>query len=58
MVPTTQMLTCGYFIDDLRAGAYITERLVNDSNPLLFDVNPMKGPTHFSSSNVRKLGRR
>jgi hypothetical protein len=52
------MLTCGYFIDDLRAGAYITERLVNDSNPLLFDVNPMKGPTHFSSSNVRKLGRR
>lgn len=43
---------------DLRAGAYITERLVNDSSPLLFDVNPMKGPNYFSSSNVRKLGRR
>lgn len=43
---------------DLRAGAYITERLVNDSKPLLFDVNPMKGPAYFSSSNVRKLGRR
>jgi Protein of unknown function (DUF1329) len=43
---------------DLRAGAYIAERLVNDSAPLLFDVNPMNGPAYFSPSNVRKLGRR
>jgi uncharacterized protein DUF1329 len=43
---------------DLRAGAYIAERLVNDSAPLQFDAVPMKGPAHFSASNVRKLGRR
>jgi hypothetical protein len=43
---------------DLRAGAYITERLINDSAPLLYDVNPLKGPAYFSPSNVRKLGRR
>ena len=43
---------------DLRAGAYITERLVNDSKPLLYDINPVKGPAYFSPSNVRKLGRR
>jgi len=43
---------------DLRAGAYIAERLVNDSEPLLYDAEPMKGPNHFSPSNVRKLGRR
>lgn len=43
---------------DLRAGAYIAERLVNDSAPLLFDQNPLKGPSYFSPSNVRKLGKR
>jgi len=43
---------------DLRAGAYIAERLINDSAPMLYDVNPMKGPAYFSPSNVRKLGRR
>jgi len=43
---------------DLRAGAYITERLVNDSSPLLYDINPMKGPAYFAPANVRKLGRR
>ena len=43
---------------DLRAGAYIVERLINDSEPLLYDVNPMKGPSYFSPTNVRKLGRR
>ena len=43
---------------DLRAGAYIAERMINDSSPLLYDVNPVKGPAHFSPSNVRKLGRR
>ena len=43
---------------DLRAGAYIAERLINDSSPMLYDVNPLKGPTHFSPTNVRKLGRR
>lgn len=43
---------------DLRAGAYIAERLINDSAPMLYDVNPRKGPTYFSPSNVRKLGKR
>jgi hypothetical protein len=43
---------------DLRAGAYIAERLVNDSAPLKNDVVPMKGPNHFSPSNIRKLCRR
>jgi hypothetical protein len=43
---------------DLRAGAYIAERLINDSAPLKYDVNPMKGPAHFSPSNIRKLGKR
>lgn len=43
---------------DLRAGAYIVERLINDSSPLLYDVNPVKGPAYFSPTNVRKLGRR
>lgn len=43
---------------DLRAGAYIAERLINDSEPMLYDINPMKGPEYFSPTNVRKLGRR
>ncbi len=43
---------------DLIAGAYIAERLVNDSTPLLYDINPVKGPTYFSPSNIRKLGKR
>lgn len=43
---------------DLRAGAYIAERLINDSAPMLFDASPAKGPAYFSPSNVRKLGRR
>jgi hypothetical protein len=43
---------------DLRAGAYIAERLVNDSSPLMYDESQMKGPAYFSPSNVRKLGRR
>jgi hypothetical protein len=43
---------------DLRAGAYIAERLINDSAPLENDVVPMKGPAYFSPSNIRKLGRR
>jgi hypothetical protein len=43
---------------DLRAGAYIAERLINDSSPLLYDVNPVKGPNYFGPTNVRKLGRR
>ncbi len=43
---------------DLRAGAYLAERLINDSAPLLYDVNPIKGPAHFSPSNIRKLGKR
>jgi hypothetical protein len=43
---------------DLRAGAYIAEQLINDSAPMLHDVNPMKGEAHFSPSNIRKLGKR
>jgi hypothetical protein len=43
---------------DLRAGAYIAERLINDSAPELHDVNPIKGPEYFSPGNVRKLGKR
>ena len=43
---------------DLRAGAYIAERLINDSTPMLFDVSPVKGEVYFSPSNVRKLGKR
>jgi hypothetical protein len=43
---------------DLRAGAYIAERLINDSAPMLYDVKTVRGPAHFSPSNIRKLGRR
>jgi hypothetical protein len=43
---------------DLRAGAYIAERLINDSAPMLYDVKPMRGPAYFSPSNIRKLGKR
>ena len=43
---------------DLRAGAYIAERLINDSAPMLFDVKPIRGAKYFSPSNVRKLGNR
>jgi hypothetical protein len=43
---------------DLRAGAYTADRMINDSAPLLYDVNPVKGPAHFSPSNIRKLGKR
>ena len=43
---------------DLRAGAYTADRMINDSAPLLYDVNPVKGPSHFSPSNIRKLGKR
>ena len=43
---------------DLRAGAYLAERLINDSAPMLYDVKPVKGPSYFSPSNIRKLGRR
>jgi hypothetical protein len=43
---------------DLRAGAYIAERLINDSAPMLYDVKEVKGPAHFSASNIRKLGKR
>jgi hypothetical protein len=43
---------------DLRAGAYIAERLTNDSSPLLYDKSPVQGPNYFGPTNVRKLGRR
>ncbi|MEZ5571008.1 MAG: DUF1329 domain-containing protein [Halioglobus sp.] len=43
---------------DLRAGAYIAEQLINDSAPMVYDINPMKGPAYFSPSNIRKLGKR
>ena len=43
---------------DLRAGAYIAERLINDSKPMFYDVSPVKGASYFSPTSVRKLGRR
>ena len=43
---------------DLRAGAYIVERLINDSAPMVYDIEPVKGPAYFAPANVRKLGRR
>jgi hypothetical protein len=43
---------------DLRAGAYIAERLVNDSAPMLYDMSPPEGEAYFGPANVRKLGRR
>jgi Protein of unknown function (DUF1329) len=42
---------------ELRAGGYITIRLVNDSDPLNH-VAESKGPKHYSPTNVRKLGKR
>jgi hypothetical protein len=43
---------------DLRAGAYIAERLINDSAPMLYDQTEPKGANYFAPTNVRKLGRR
>jgi hypothetical protein len=43
---------------DLRAGAYIAERLINDSAPMLYDIKPVRGPSYFTPSNIRKLGKR
>ncbi len=43
---------------DLRAGAYIAERLINDSAPMLYSQGDLKGPAYFSPTNIRKLGRR
>jgi len=43
---------------DLRAGAYIAERLINDSAPMLYDVKPLRGPAYFSPNSLRKMGRR
>jgi hypothetical protein len=42
---------------ELRAGGYIVIRLVNDSAPLDYTTTP-KGSNYYSSTNVRKLGRR
>jgi hypothetical protein len=42
---------------ELRAGGYITIRLVNDSEPLDYTVAP-QGPAYYAPTNVRKLGRR
>jgi hypothetical protein len=42
---------------ELRAGAYITIRLVNDSEQMNY-VAPAKGEAYYSPTNVRKLGRR
>lgn len=42
---------------ELRAGGYITIRLVNDSEPLNH-VGPPKGEAYYSPTNVRKLGKR
>jgi hypothetical protein len=42
---------------ELRAGGYITIRLVNDSKQMDYTV-PSKGSNYYSPTNVRKLGRR
>ena len=42
---------------ELRAGGYITIRLVNRDKPLDYTAEP-RGTGYYSSSNVRKLGRR
>jgi hypothetical protein len=42
---------------ELRASGYITIRLVNDSEPLNHVAQP-KGASYYSSTNVRKLGKR
>ncbi len=43
---------------DLRAGAFIAERLINDSAPMLYDINPPRGEAYFAPANIRKLGKR
>jgi len=43
---------------DLRGKSYAAERLINDIRPFLFDVEPPKPVSYFTSTNVRKLGRR
>lgn len=42
---------------ELRAGGYITIRLVNDSEQMNY-MAPAKGQNYYSPTNVRKLGRR
>lgn len=42
---------------ELRAGGYITIRLVNDSAPLDYTI-PSRGESYYSPTSVRKLGRR
>ena len=42
---------------ELRAGAYIVIRLVNDSQPLDYTIEP-RGEAHYGPTNVRKMGRR
>lgn len=42
---------------ELRAGGYITIRLVNDSEQMDYTV-PAKGESYYAPTNVRKLGRR
>jgi len=43
---------------DLRACAYLAERLVNDTAPFVYDVEPARGESYFQPANIRKLGRR
>ncbi|QFU77348.1 DUF1329 domain-containing protein [Halioglobus maricola] len=43
---------------DLRAGAYVADRMINDTAPLLYDQKPPRGAKYFGPTNVRKLGRR
>jgi len=43
---------------DLRAGAYIAERLINNSAPYLYDQSDARGEAYFLPTNIRKLGRR
>lgn len=42
---------------DLRAGTYVSTRLVNDLDQMTFTAKPL-GPNFYSPTNIRKLGRR
>ena len=41
---------------DLQSGAYLSARMVNETNPVNFMAEP-KGAKYYSPSNLRKMGR-
>ena len=44
-------------LHERRAGAYILIRLVNDSEPLDYTIEP-KGEAWYGPTSIRKMGRR